>query len=353
MTIEQKGERGRESQPFAWLYTVLGVSVVTFLLEYGVAQYANSGALQADCGHLFMDVVLYSQVVIAEHFKGIDFVKRNPRMVAMLDLFGGFLAIALLIVNSYVVVLKATQRLDGTDYHNPSERLRQPHGFFSYVWSTLAHDHDHDEVNERLVFAFCAGALPINIAIACVGYSYVSSNNDTWLDAIHSIVHPGCNDFHVHDTSRGAGLTKAFSKDCGTDNCADCLERTGRDDDSVARRPRRRPTFNLVTVWVHITTDIMKDAVLLTASILMMFKTVERQRADAVTAMIIVSLIAIGAVWTLPAICNSMKIAIWGAGADLESSSEGDDEEQRSLLDRDRSRSRSPGARSPGARRNQ
>jgi hypothetical protein len=70
----------------------------------------------------------------------------------------------------------------------------------------------------------------------------------------------------------------------------------------------------------------MKDVVLLMAALIMMFGHVDRNRVDAVAAMVLVVLIAMGAVWTLPAICNTATILIWGV--DGITADKGRDEEQ-------------------------
>lgn len=316
---------------FPWLYSVLGFSILTFILEYLVSQYAHSDALRADCGHLFVDIFMYAQVIIAEHFKNMNFVKKNPRWVALLDLCAGVFVFALLVVNSSFVLQNATKRLDG---HTPnvSKEPPPPPGLLSWVWASFFHDHDHHDVNEKLVFAFCAGSLPFSIAIAWFGYSHVSTNTDSWIDTMHNIVHPGCNGFHTHETG-GEGLTSAFGKPCRqNDDCADCM---GRNSRALLDGPgglTRRPSFNLVTVWVHITTDILKDLALLASAFIMIVipQGLNKNSVDAVTSMVVVGLIAIGTVWTLPAICNTVRIVIWGA--DPRPEDEGRDEESSLLI---------------------
>ena len=79
-------------------------------------------------------------------------------------------------------------------------------------------------------------------------------------------------------------------------------------------------------MWIHLAADILKDVVLLTAALLSTLKIVDGRTSDAIAALVILSLIVFGLLWTIPSMWSTATVIIWGAEA-LPKSVYADEEE--------------------------
>jgi len=326
----------QQLSPLRWLLLLLLFQTVLLTFEVVMGYSARSLALIGDAGHGLLDILSTLGAVVCERLKSSN--THSPRIVAVLDILVFVFVIALVASGSCAVWDLAFSRLVSTPHHhmlptshdhdNVEERARGLTG----VWKDLfglqegGHDHGKDmDVDGRLIFAFAICSMLLNASMGMVGYHYVQKAHGSWWDWAHAALHPGCTATNCsaagyvprpspqcvrRGRDRENSLLCTAYDDCGDEDCEAHLP------GGETLKPQEDPPLNLnmVVIWIHVVCDAIKDLVLIVASFLMMMKLVSAKAADAASALAVVGLMILGAVWVLPGLWIRVQ-QVWSGGA--------------------------------------